>query len=326
MPDTKLVSFGSIVSRSTAMHRTFEILKRAAPYPATVLLIGESGTGKRLAAEAVHSRSSRKDHDWVTFDCSSVPESLLESRLFGHVAGAFTDAIDDRTGVFELASGSTLFISELANTTPAVQVRFLRVLQEGVVQRLGENSERPVDVRLIVSAPTDLRTRVADGRFREDLYYRLNVIEAELPALRERPEDIELLVSEFTREFEIDLGIPSKPFNAAAIGALRGHSWPGNVRELRNVVQRCLVLADGDEIGTNDLPESVEPAANEPTFPVLLDSEDLSVKRWTRELEKQLIRKALEKTDGNRTHAAKLLELSHRALLYKLKDYFPDGI
>lgn len=326
MSDTELVNFGSIVSRSPAMRRTFDILKRAAPYPATILLLGESGTGKRVAAQAVHARSARSERDWVTFDCSSVPESLLESRLFGHVAGAFTDAIDDRTGVFELASGSTLFISELANTSPAVQVRFLRVLQEGVVQRLGENSERPVDVRLIVSAPTDLRDRVADGRFREDLYYRLNVIEAELPPLRDRPEDIDLLIAEFSDEFEADLGIPRKPFSEDAVGKLKRHRWPGNVRELRNVVQRCLVLAEGDEIGVSDLPGALNGEDERSRFPMLLDNDDLSVKRWSRELEKHLIRKALDKTGGNRTHAAKLLELSHRALLYKLKDYFPDGI
>jgi two-component system response regulator AtoC len=251
-------------------------------------------------------------------NCGAIPEALLESELFGHAKGAFTGATSDRDGLFAEADGGTLFLDELGELPMALQVKLLRALQEGEVRRVGDNVSRTVDVRLVAATARDLETDVADGKFRADLYYRVNVVRIHLPPLRERTEDVPELVRYFIDRYNRRLGLQVEGASAAAMRALMDYPWPGNVRELENVVERAMVLADGAQLGVDQLPRPVAApvAPGAPTSPL-----DLSVKRRTEELERALITEALERTRGNRTRAAKLLDLSHRALLYKIREY-----
>jgi len=277
-----------------------------------------------MVARALHTRSSRADKPFVAVNCGAIPEALLESELFGHVRGAFTDANRDRIGLFEEANGGTLFLDEIGDMPTALQVKLLRVLQENEIRRVGEGKTRPVDVRVIAASVHDLSERVREGFFREDLYYRLNVLPIHLPPLRERREDIPLLVEHFTERYIEITGAPIEGVSPQAMRVLTDYGWPGNVRELENIIERAVVLSDTAVIGVEALPDIVRDTPDD--LRGVLMSNELSIKKSTKTLEAILIRRALEETGGNRTAAAKLLEISHRALLYKLKDYFPDGV
>ena len=311
--------FEEMLGKSEAMQKVFRIIDRAAEVTTTVLISGESGTGKELVARALHRRGPRARAPFVAVNCGAIPEALLESELFGHRKGAFTDASSDRTGLFETAHGGTLFLDEIGELPLALQVKLLRVLQEGTVRKVGDSKDRTVDVRVVAATVRDLGAEVAAGRFREDLYYRLHVLPIHVPPLRDRPDDVALLVDHFVARNNARLGTAIRGLDDAARRAILAHPWPGNVRELENLLERTMVLAEGDTIGLSDLP----PQLVEPTDRRLLalSGDELSIKKTSRWMEETLIRKALVKTKGNRTAAARLLEISHRALLYKIKEY-----
>ena len=316
--------FHGIVSRSTAMSRIFDQVRKVAEYRSTVLLSGESGTGKELVARALHLESSRRDRPFVAVNCGAIPENLLESELFGHVKGAFTDASRDKKGLFEEAEGGTLFLDEIGELPLQLQVKLLRVLQESEIRRIGEGRTRKIDVRIVAASHRSLDELVREGRFREDLFYRLNVLPIRLPSLRERREDIPLLVDHFVSRYSQAMGIDVRGVSPQAMALLTEYDWPGNVRELENAMERALVLADGPVLGAESLPDHVAKRASE--VRAIIDSNEVSIKRASETLERYLIRRALQITGGNRTAAAKILEISHRALLYKIKEYFPNGV
>ena len=312
-----LRSPNGIVGRSPKLAQALSLAQKVARHPSTALITGESGTGKELIARHIHDASPRAAKSFVAVNCGAIPEALLESELFGHTRGAFTGATAERQGLFEEADGGTIFLDELGDLPLPLQVKLLRALQEGEVRRVGDNTSRAVDVRVVAATARDLETDVADGKFRADLYYRINVVRIHLPALRDRTEDIPELVRHFIDRYNKRLGLRVTGVTAAAMLALVEYPWPGNVRELENVIERAMVLTDGDQLGVEQLP------VLGPTTRVDAGGSplDLSVKRRTEDLERSLIKEALERTRGNRTRAAKVLDLSHRALLYKIRDY-----
>ncbi|MFL5577295.1 MAG: sigma-54-dependent transcriptional regulator [Gemmatimonadaceae bacterium] len=316
-----------IVGRSAGVRTVVEVARKVARYPSTVLVTGESGTGKELVARLVHRASPRAAAPFVAINCGAIPEALLESELFGHARGAFTGATSERRGLFEEADGGTLFLDEIAELPVSLQVKLLRALQEGEVRRVGDNASRTVDVRVVTATARDLEAEVAAGRFRADLFYRINVVRLHLPPLRERGEDVPSLARHFAVRCAERFGAPARGIARAAMRHLVEYGWPGNVRELENVIERAVVLSDGDEIGAEHLPPALTGGAapagalRDPTG---LDPTDLSIKRQGEALERALIARALDRTGGNRTRAAQLLELSHRALLYKIRDYGLD--
>ena len=307
-----------IVGRSPRIAQALTLADKVARHPSTVLITGESGTGKELIARHIHDASPRASRPFVAVNCAAIPEALLESELFGHAKGAFTGAITERQGLFEEAHEGTLFLDELGDLPVALQVKLLRALQEGEVRPVGDNASRSVDVRLVAATARDLESDVAEGKFRADLYYRINVVRIHLPALRDRSEDVPELVRHFVDRFNRRLGLHVTGVSPAAMRALVEYPWPGNVRELENVVERAMVLTDGPQLGVEQLPTLTAPVTRSEASVSPLD---LSVKRRTGDLERALIKEALERTRGNRTRAAKLLDLSHRALLYKIRDY-----
>jgi two-component system response regulator AtoC len=307
-----------IVGRSPQLAQSLALATKVARHPSTVLITGESGTGKELIARHIHAASPRSAAAFVAVNCGAIPEALLESELFGHAKGAFTGAVADRIGLFEEASGGTLFLDELGELPLPLQVKLLRALQEGEVRRVGDSTSRHVDVRLVAATARDLESDVSEGRFRADLYYRVNVVRIHLPALRERAEDVPELVRHFIDRFNRRLGLHVSGTTPEVMRALMDYPWPGNVRELENIVERAMVLTDGPQLGVQQLPSLGSGPTRADAAPSPLD---LSVKRRTDELERALIREALERTRGNRTRAAKLLDLSHRALLYKIREY-----
>lgn len=309
-------SFGNIVSRSARMREVFQLIEKVSAVRSSILILGESGTGKELVARAIHYNGVRRAGPFVAVNCGAIPESLLESELFGHLRGAFTDAVADRRGLFEEAHGGTLFLDEIGEMPLSLQVKLLRVLQEGEVRRLGGAKPVQVDVRVVSATAKDLPAEVAAGRFREDLYFRLNVVGITLPPLRERIEDVPLLVDHFLGKHGMEVGKSGVRATPEALKLLMGYGWPGNVRELENCIERGLILCDGATLDAASLP----PALRSPAVPSLV-GDSLSIKRAEEFLEREYIRRALERTGGNRTHAARLLEISHRALLYKLKEY-----
>jgi len=310
--------FEGVVGTSAAMREVMELAMRVAPFPSTVLLTGESGSGKEAVARAVHRASPRRDRGFVAVNCGAIPENLLESELFGHEKGAFTGADRAREGVFEEADGGTLFLDEIGELSLPLQVKLLRVLQERVIRRVGGSGERPVDVRVLAATARDLVEQVKAGKFRDDLYYRINVVQVHIPPLRTRPEDIPLLAEHFLRRHAERLQVPTPGLPRALLPVLAAYSWPGNVRELENVLERALILSGG-EIGVEHLPPHVR--SGKQLFELRDDEGDLSVKRRLPALEKTLIARALERCNGNRTRAAELLDLSVRALSYKIHDY-----
>jgi len=306
-----------IIGRSPALRAAVDVAHKVARHPSTVLITGESGTGKELIARLIHRASPRVGAAFVAVNCGAIPENLLESELFGHVKGAFTGASAEKRGLFEEADGGTLFLDEIGELPAALQVKLLRVLQEGEVRRVGATTARAVDVRVLAATNRDLAADVQAGRFRGDLYYRVNVVTVHLPALRERREDIPELALHFLERYNHRLGLSVRRIDPAAMRFLVDYGWPGNVRELENVIERSLVLATDATIASEQLPEHVR--ASSVALPPV--DGDLSIKRKTDELEQSLIRRALERTHGNRTRAAQLLQLSHRALLYKIREY-----
>jgi two-component system response regulator AtoC len=309
-----------LVGTSEAMQEVVRQLRRVAPQKTTVLLQGESGTGKELLARGLHDLSPRAGFPFVAVNCGAIPAELLESELFGHLKGAFTDARRDKKGLAAEADGGTLFLDEVAELPLGLQVKLLRFLQEEEIRPVGDTRARKVDVRVVAATGRDLDREVKEGRFRDDLYWRLNVVALRLPPLRERPGDIPALAAHFLARFaRLRPELPGLSFSEPALEALAAHRWPGNVRELEHAVERAVVLAEGPQIGEDDLPDTLRAPLAAPA--VALPGETLSVKRAVRAVEEQLIRAALERTGGNRTRAAELLELSYRALLYKIKDY-----
>ncbi|MBA2663634.1 MAG: sigma-54-dependent Fis family transcriptional regulator [Bradymonadaceae bacterium] len=316
-------SFEGIIGRSESMQEVYRTIKKVATFKSTVLIAGESGTGKELVARAIHNLSSRRNKSWVPLNCGAIPEALLESELFGHVKGAFTDASSNKKGMFQEANEGTIFLDEIAELPLALQVKILRVIQEGELRRVGENTSTPVDVRIIAASLQELGERVAQGLFREDLYHRLNVIQIRLPALRERKDDIALLASHFLASQNARMGTRIKGFTPEAMKVMMEYAWPGNVRELQNCIERGVVLCEADKIDARDLPRRLRESSD--VINQLFLTDELSIKKMSSAMEKILIRRALEKTEGNRTSAAKLLQISHRALLYKIKDYKLDA-
>ena len=311
--------FEDLLARSPRMQAVFAMIAKVADFKTTVLITGESGVGKDLVARAIHARSSRASHRFVAVNCGAIPEALLESELFGHRKGAFTDASADRRGLFEEADGGTLFLDEIGELPLPLQVKLLRALQNETIRRLGSSHDIQVDVRIIAATQRDLVAEMEANRFREDLYYRLNVLPIVVPALRERREDIALLIDHFLQRNNTRLGTDVRTVEPQARRMLLEYHWPGNVRELENTIERAMVLCDGGVITASDLPERLK-ASRDP-IKVLLASEELSIKKASRVVEETLIRRALQKTGGNRMKAAGLLEISPRALLYKIKEF-----
>ncbi|MDD9932493.1 MAG: sigma-54 dependent transcriptional regulator [Myxococcales bacterium] len=308
-----------LLGESEPIKDVIRLIQKVAEYRTTVLIQGESGTGKELVARAIHAGSPRAGGPFVAINCGAIPEALMESELFGHKRGAFTDAHSDKRGIFQEADGGTLFLDEIGELSPALQVKLLRALQEGVVRPLGASKDVTVDVRVVTATVRDLKKEVADGRFREDLFYRLNVLQIQVPPLRQRVDDVPLLIDHFIQRNNDRLGTKVRGIEAKARKVLLGYRWPGNVRELENLIERAVVLADGETLTVDDLPEHIQETPD--VVARVLESGELSIKKANLIIEESLIRRALEKTRGNRTAAAKLLEISHRALLYKIKDY-----
>ena len=305
-----------ISSIHTSDEKMLEILamvRKLADYSTSVLITGESGTGKELIARAIHSSGARSGRPFVVVNCGAIPAALLESELFGHVKGAFTDAHRNKAGLFQEADGGTIFLDEIGELPMELQVKLLRVLQEGELRRVGDTRAVKVDVRVLAATLRDLKEEIKKGSFRDDLYYRLNVIEIKLPPLRSRPGDIPALASHFIEKYGRRFGKPVKALSEEALGALLSYGWPGNIRELENVIERAMILEETGTIRKLSLPI----AQTGPQRPF----HELSIKKAQEELEKELISRALERTGNNRTKAAQILEISHRALLYKIKSY-----
>jgi len=309
-----------LVGESPAMREVFDIVRQVAPTRATVLLLGESGTGKEVLARAIHQLSPRARMPMVIVHCAALAPTLLESELFGHEKGAFTGAHERRIGRFEQAHGGTLFLDEIGEIDATLQIKLLRFLGERTFERVGSNKTLTADVRLIAATNKDLARMVREGKFREDLYFRLRVVEIRLPPLRERREDIPLLAHRFLREFAAENQKPVRDFTVDAMEALLKYSWPGNVRELRTAIEHAVVLCRGDRITLRDLPASVREAVAVPVpapAPTALPTADLTLK----DAERELILRALRETGGNRSLAARKIGISRRTLYRKLKQY-----
>ncbi|MBP9945728.1 MAG: sigma-54-dependent Fis family transcriptional regulator [Vicinamibacteria bacterium] len=302
-----------LVGKSAAMRSVIDRIRAVAGSSSTVLIVGESGTGKELVARAIHDLSPRKNRPFVAINCGAIAESLLESEMFGHVKGAFTDARQSRAGVIEQANQGTLLLDEIGEMPLSMQVKLLRVIQERRVRRVGGAEETPVDVRIIAATHRDLMQMVREGTFREDLYYRVDVIQVPLPPLRERPDDIPLLVAEFCGRL-FRQGLPQRAFSPAAMAAFMRHPWLGNVRELENVVERALTLATADTVGPEDL--SLAPPIRDQAIPD--PHPGFSLQDYLRRTEAHFVRRAMELAGSRRAEAAKLLGLSDRALKYLL--------
>ncbi|HEX3015344.1 MAG TPA: sigma-54 dependent transcriptional regulator [Desulfobacteria bacterium] len=309
-------SFHNIVGKSQAMQHIFDLVERVSDTTATVLIQGESGTGKELVARALHYAGERKHGPFIQVNCAALPENLLESELFGHERGAFTGAIAQRQGRFELAHGGTIFLDEIGEINPHIQVKLLRVLQERAFERVGGQHTLRVDVRVIAATNRDLTQEMREGRFREDLFYRLNVIPIRMPSLRERKEDIPLLVDHFLHKYDQKGRITG--ISPAALKALVNYAWPGNIRELENTIERMAIVSPGPVIEHADIPpELMERAVSGKKMIVTLPDEGINLE----ELEQNLLAQALELAQGNKTKAARLLGLTRHTLLYRLEKY-----
>ena len=320
----KRYGFEAIIGSSPQMERLFEQMRVVAPTRSTVLIVGESGTGKELVAAALHQASPRRSERFLAINCGAIPSDILESELFGHERGAFTGAVTRKIGKFELAHKGTMFLDEISELYPELQVKLLRVLEQRQVMRVGGSEVIDVDFRLIAATNRDLEREVVEGRFREDLYYRLKVVTLRIPPLRERTDDIPRLAEHFLEVFCAEHGKPAKRLSAEALEVLRRHPWPGNVRELRNVLEATVIFHDGPEIRLVDFPAEVRDgsALSAAGAPVQPASGDL---RSMAEIERHAILETLERTGGHRARAADLLDIGLRTLQRKLKEYKDQG-
>ncbi|MDJ0865351.1 MAG: sigma-54 dependent transcriptional regulator [Myxococcota bacterium] len=308
----------TLVGNSEAMQRVYDMVARIADTKTNVLIFGESGTGKELVARAIHSESERSEAPFVAVNCAAIPENLLESELFGHVKGAFTGAVGNKAGLFETADGGTLFLDEVGELTLPVQVKLLRAIQEKTIRRVGGTSDRRVDVRIVAATNRRLEEEVAHGRFREDLYYRLNVIQVELPALRERLEDLPLLIHHFVEKYARDLGKEVSGVDERAMQNLRSYGYPGNVRELENVIERAVALCRGPLIDPEALPPTLmRPSDLSPTSRI--PTEGIQLDHLVADYERGLLLEALRRSDGVKKRAAQLLGISFRSFRYRLE-------
>jgi len=308
----------NLIGHSAVMQKLYDLIAQVAETKTNVLVTGESGTGKELVARAIHEQSARYDQAFVAINCGAIPENLLESELFGHMKGAFTGAVQTKEGLFEAASGGTLFLDEIGELTQPLQVKLLRALQERTIRRVGDTVDRKIDVRIVSATNRRLEDEVAAGRFREDVYYRLNVIQLELPPLRDRVEDIPLLAQHFIRVFAEELGKDVEGMDASAYEVLSKHPFPGNVRELENLIERAVALTHEPIIGCDLLPPSV--IESRETAPVaLITEEGVSLEELVADYERSLLREALSLTKGVKKRAARLLGISFRSFRYRLE-------
>jgi DNA-binding NtrC family response regulator len=310
-------AFGNIIGKSPQMQKVFQLIKQVANTNSNVIIYGKSGTGKELVAKAIHYNSPRRNKPFVAVNCSAIPESLLESELFGHEKGAFTGAVSSRKGLFEEANGGTIFLDEVGDMSLAMQAKLLRVIEDKEIRAVGSDKPRKIDVRIIAATHKDLEKAVKEGTFREDLFYRLNVIPIYLPELRERVEDIPLLVEYFLKKYGEEAGRPNIKISREALACMMKYSWPGNVRELENLIERLVVLSPGDEITVNDLPEHIRVCKVE----TLVEELTLGERITLEELEKRYILKVLRETGWHKSNAAKILGIDRRTLYRKIEEY-----
>jgi two-component system response regulator PilR (NtrC family) len=316
-----------IIGRSPAMDEVRALVEKVAPTRTTVLVTGESGTGKEVVARTIHDRGERPDQPFVAINCGAIPEGLIESELFGHEKGSFTGATDSKAGLFEVSGSGTLFLDEVAELPPPLQVKLLRALQERRIRRVGGTADLPVSARIVAATNRDLQTEVGAGRFREDLFYRLNVIQIRVPPLRDRREDIPLFAAHFLARFTIEAGKPGMRFGPEAERRIAEYAYPGNVRELANVVERAVTLADGPEIVLGDLPPALRDAPNGSSSTAdvpELPERGVDLQGHLDGIERRLLEQALARAGGVKTEAARLLSLTFRSLRYRLAKFGID--
>lgn len=320
----KEYSFQNMVGNSSAMHSVFDLIKRVSQAPTNVLITGESGTGKEVIAKAIHYNGPLKDKPFVTINCGAIPENLMESEMFGHKKGSFTGAIADKAGLFEVADGGTLFLDEVGELPLSIQVKLLRAIQERVIRRVGATEDMKVDVRIIAATNRNLEDMVAKGTFRQDLFYRLNVIGIKSPPLRERAEDIPLLATHFLKKYNDKLNKSISSISTEAMEILKNYSYPGNVRELENMIERTVAL----EAGSTILPESLPPMVNTSSGRKMASSNEIEIgdsgldlDKVMGQIEKELLLKAIHAAGGVKKKAAKLLHISFRSMRYRIEKY-----
>ncbi len=313
--------FENIIGKSPKIVEVFDTIRKIAETHSTAMITGESGTGKELVAQAIHFNSLRRDKPFISVNCGAIPEGLMESELFGHVKGAFTGAVANKVGLFSAADGGTLFLDEITEIPLLLQVKLLRAIQEREIRRVGDTKDTKVDVRLIAATNKDLEAAVGDGTLREDLFYRLNVIPIHLPALRQRREDIPLLVAHFLQKYGKELGREVRGVAPEALALLEQYHWPGNIRELENVVERALVLGTGEILGVEALPDSLRRQRQPRGIDLELPEEGMDLDATLDQIEARLLTKALDRTKGVQTRAADILRLSFRQFRYKLQKH-----
>ncbi|MBM4439949.1 MAG: sigma-54-dependent Fis family transcriptional regulator [Candidatus Rokubacteria bacterium] len=318
---TRTGPFEGFIGKSAPMQAVFETIRKTAASGSTVLVTGESGTGKELVARALHEASPRHARPFVSINCGAVPETLIEAELFGHVKGAFTGAVAASEGLFAAADGGTLFLDEITEIPPSLQVKLLRAIQERQVRHIGDTRDIAVDVRLVAASNRDVQRAVADGVLREDLFYRLNVIPIHVPPLRERRDDIPLLVAHFIEKVAAAQGKPVRRVAPEAMALLEAHPWPGNIRQLENVIERALVLGTGDVIDVHALPGDLRQPSRAGDLPVDLPMDGLDLEATLAQIEQRYIEMALQRTSGVQTRAAELLRVSFRQFRYKLRKH-----
>lgn len=326
---TKEYSFQNLVGNSETMHRIYELVKRVSQTPTNVLITGESGTGKEMVAKAIHFNGPLKERPFVTVNCGAIPESLMESEMFGHKKGSFTGAIVDKAGLFEVADGGTLFLDEVGELPLTIQVKLLRAIQERVIRRVGGTEDSKIEVRIIAATNRDLEDMVKQGSFRQDLFYRLNVINIKTPSLRERPDDVPLLAGHFLKKYNDRLAKNIGGISAEAMDMLKKYDYPGNVRELENIIERTVALEGGATI----LPESLPPFVNTPsgrkmasTHEIQITDEGLDLDKIMGQIEKELLIKAIHAAGGVKKKAAKLLNITFRSMRYRVEKYSLGGL
>jgi len=315
--------FGNIIGQSSKMVSLYDLLEKVSPTKTNILITGESGTGKELVAKAIHYNSPRKEKPFVTLNCGAIPETLIESELFGHMKGAFTDAIATKKGLFEVADEGTLFLDEISELPLLMQVKLLRVLQDREFKRVGGTEDIRVDVRIISATNKDLEEAVKEKHFREDLFYRLNVIQIRLPSLRERKEDIPLLTNHFLKKYSEELNKNISKVSPQALQILLDYEYPGNVRELQNIIERAVALESGQELTPNNLNSylSESPLLKKGAMDIEIPNEGIDMEKMVEELERTLLLKALDKTKGIKKKAAELLHINFRSMRYRLEKY-----